>query len=83
MSKSSIGRPVVYLGQIGFVAGEEVGRRGKMLLTLNLANGKCIKVDSKQVEFTDVARFAEPTNAVSLRGLNDHYGDVRRMSARW
>ena len=59
MTETHINRPVIVAAVAGVVTGQ-AAKRGKVLLTVKLANGREMMVALKSVEFTDVERFAPP-----------------------
>jgi len=75
-------RPILWLTQPGTVI-EQTAKRGRVLLTVRMASGRALKVDSGSVEFTDVERFSPATGFVDCcRARGGAYGDVTRMFAR-
>lgn len=75
-----IGKTVYISAKKGEVIGEEVGKRGRALLIVRMADGSERKVDRRSIE--PAVEFAPADASAFSRPTRDYYGDTRRMFRR-
>lgn len=85
--KSYLNKSVLVGVRKGVVVSEHIGKKGKLRVVVQFADGSTEEMGHGVVHVQEVCGpagvFEPATGTVKFEGVRDFYGDRARMSARW